>query len=541
MKKSLFRTCTALLLVSMMPLGASCGKKVADSENDLQIFVLDAGYGTAWAKDIAEAFKNEPWVKEKYPNLNVPEPKTSDQKQLAQSYMGAPKTNTFDVLFGQQLYTYYGTTEILDLTESVYNQKVPGEDILYKDKMNSSMRESYWYTDITGGGMDGYYAVPWQGGYASILYNEDVLAASGVTEVPRTTDELIAACETVTQKNKDKPASDATKAYAIIQSSEAPYWDMYYFNTVWAQYDGVKGYDNFNNGIYETEDGASYSNEIFKTKGRLRALEFFEEIMDYDKGYVSPRSFSDTFMIAQAAFLKGAAAFHVNGDYFTREMYDTYNRMPEADRDVINIMRPPVLSSVIEVLPDQSVENDAELSALVKAIDAEDPALTGEGYSVTQADYDKVLEARFTVGSGTTVQGIIPSYSNAKDVAIDFLRYMATDKALNIYTRATNGCTLDFNYDVKEKDPELYNSLAPLNKTKIDFFTAKNAEVKILKSKTAYPLYMYANLTPFAETTYWVTLTAKGNKKTAQKYYDETIELWTDAKFKQALGLAGLQ
>lgn len=540
MKKSLLKTCAALMLLGIMPFNAACGKKAVDDENTLEIFVLDAGYGTAWAEQIAESFKNEDWVKEKYPALKVEKPRTSDQKALAQSYMSAPKTNNFDILFGQQLQSYFGTTEIVNITQSVYNAKVPGENVLFKDKMNSSVRENFEYKDITGSGMDGYYAVPWQGGYAGILYNEDVLKANGV-EVPRTTDEFIAACEKITANNKDKSDSDATKSYAIIQSSEAPYWDMYYFCIPWAQYDGVKGYENFYNGIYEDEDGAVYSNKIFQTKGRLRALEFFEEVMDYDKGFISPRSFSDTFMIAQAAFLKGAAAFHVNGDYFTREMYDTYNRMPEADRDTINIMRSPVLSSILEVLPDKSVENDEELSALIKAIDEENPAVEGDGYKVTQADYDRVKDARFTVSCGATVQGIIPSYAKAKDVAIDFLRYMATDKALNIYIKATNGCALDFDYDVKTQDPELYNSLQPLNKTKIDYFSAGNAKVKLLKSKYAFPLYIYANLTPFAETTYWTTLTAKGNTKTAQTYYEETIKLWTDAKFKQALGLAGLQ
>ncbi len=541
MKKTLTKISAALLLVSMFPLGVSCGgKDVADGATDLEIFVLDAGYGTAWAKEIGEAFKSEAWVQEKYPNLTV-SVRSNDQKTYAASMLSTPKENTFDILFGQGLSSNYGSDTIADLTECVYNAEVPGEGgTLYKDKMISSVRDSYYYTDIVDDSKNGYYAVPWQGGMSGILYNEDVLKANGVA-VPRTTDEFIAACQTITDKNKNKADSDATKAYAIIQSSEAPYWDMYYFATPWAQYDGVQGYDNFYNGIYDNGDGTlERSNKIFQMKGRLRALEYFEEVMDYSKGYISPRSFSDTFMIAQSAFLKGAAAFHVNGDYFTREMYDTYNRMPEKDRDVINIMRSPVISAITEVLPDKSVENDAELSALIKAIDECNDALSGEGYSVTQDDYDRVKEARFIVGTGGGVQGLIPSYATAKEVAIDYLRYMATDKALGIYVKATNGCTLDFHYDVKDKDMELYNSLMPLNKTKIDYFSAGNEEPHILRNKSSYPLNQYGELKPFIATDIWTVFTAQKNEYTAQGYFDETIKYWSTDTFNKALSASGL-
>lgn len=155
MKKSLLKTCAALMLLGIMPFNAACAKKAVDNENTLEIFVLDAGYGTAWAEQIAESFKNEDWVREKYPALKVEKPRTSDQKALAQSYMSAPKTNNFDILFGQQLQSYFGTTEIVNITQSVYNEKVPGENVLFKDKMNSSVRETFEYKDITGGGMDG--------------------------------------------------------------------------------------------------------------------------------------------------------------------------------------------------------------------------------------------------------------------------------------------------------------------------------------------------------------------------------------------------
>ena len=58
MKKSLLKTCAALMLLVIMSFNAACAQNAGGDENTLEIFVLDAGYGTAWAEQIAESFKN---------------------------------------------------------------------------------------------------------------------------------------------------------------------------------------------------------------------------------------------------------------------------------------------------------------------------------------------------------------------------------------------------------------------------------------------------------------------------------------------------
>ena len=52
---------------------ASCGgnggggNKVSDTDETLQIYVWQGGYGTDWADSLIDSFQKQEWVKEKYP------------------------------------------------------------------------------------------------------------------------------------------------------------------------------------------------------------------------------------------------------------------------------------------------------------------------------------------------------------------------------------------------------------------------------------------------------------------------------------------
>ena len=69
-------TIKKLLLASILTIGAlssaSCKKKIENNENTLEIYLADFGYGYEWLNSMIDSFKNQDWVKEKYPNLNIP-------------------------------------------------------------------------------------------------------------------------------------------------------------------------------------------------------------------------------------------------------------------------------------------------------------------------------------------------------------------------------------------------------------------------------------------------------------------------------------
>lgn len=96
MKKVSILALSALLAASTC-LAGSCGKNVVpDDEQTLQIYVFQAGYGTKWCKDLIELFKEQDWVKEKYPELKIPAPTENDVSSFAESRLSAgEKGNTY--------------------------------------------------------------------------------------------------------------------------------------------------------------------------------------------------------------------------------------------------------------------------------------------------------------------------------------------------------------------------------------------------------------------------------------------------------------
>ena len=79
MKKRISKIVT-MMLVAILSIGAfGCfGGKVADDEQTLQIYCNDSGYGVDWCDAMIEAFKEQDWVKEKYPELKIPKPTYND-------------------------------------------------------------------------------------------------------------------------------------------------------------------------------------------------------------------------------------------------------------------------------------------------------------------------------------------------------------------------------------------------------------------------------------------------------------------------------
>ena len=140
---------TALVLSAGMLLMVGCGKKIDPSDpQTLQVYVYNAGYGYQWCEDILDAFKEEEWVKEKYPNLVIDFDK-NELDTYGGDQLSRGESNDYDLLFGQGLNSYMGPSgEVLDLTESVYESEVPGEEITVAGKMNDSYLISSAYNDI---------------------------------------------------------------------------------------------------------------------------------------------------------------------------------------------------------------------------------------------------------------------------------------------------------------------------------------------------------------------------------------------------------
>lgn len=515
----------AVILTLTTFANSACGNEAKDSATDLEIYCTDAGYKTEWVSDIIDLFKQQAWVKEKYPELTVTL-STNDDQTFASSRLDAgAKANTIDLLFGLNMWGYSGEGSYAqDLTEGVYNTKVPGEDILYKDKMQESYVLSNQYVRPNSDKIS-YYTTSWAGGMNSILYNEDLFIANGFS-VPNTTDELIAICEQYKAK--------AETNYAFVQSYDADYFN-YMFPIWWAQYEGLQGYENFFNGI----DNNAYSLRIFDQKGREYALEVFEEILDSDNGYLSPFGFTQKYMQTQAAFIRGESLMHVNGDWFSSEML-SFMEMEGDNAPVIKMMRAPIISKLGEKLG----ITDSELSQIVSYVDkigageqAEAPSFTSTKNYSKEKVIESVKEARTIVYSiGGTHHAVVPTYATAKDVAMDFLRFMATDIALDAYSKATVGALLPFNFKMSD---ETYKSITDAQQGRYDYFQSKNG-LNTLILPQYFPLVRYAYLSAFTNEKYYQTFSVTGNTITPADFMKNTKDAWDESKFADALKSAGL-
>jgi hypothetical protein len=202
--------------------------------------------------------------------------------------------------------------------------------------------------------------------------------------------------------------------------------------TAWElQYDSVDYY--YNNMMQRKgENGNAPSKEVLiKKDGRYEAMKVAEKILTPDTAH--PESTNTNHTKVQTLFLNGEAVFMPNGSWLLSESENSNN----ID---VRMMKIPVISSIINVLPDKSVADDAELSALIHAIDRGETALRSDNfaYEVTQADYDRVKEARNVMYNNASEQYVfIPEYSNAIDGAKEFLRYFYSDEALVTFVQKT--------------------------------------------------------------------------------------------------------
>ncbi len=504
-----------------------CTKGQGGEVGTLNIYVLKKGYGTEWAYALKDEFLKQDWVKEKYPDLKVvitEDPNDSTYN----NELSKGKVSKFDIMFSGYTQGSNGDARLLDLTDLVYKAEVPGENTTYEKKLVEGIADANSYSNAQG---KRYGTVTYVNGMFGILYNKTKLDALGFAE-PNTTDELLGIMKKVKEGDIKDGVYDNT--YSIVNTTNGYSYQM--FSMWWAQYEGIEEYENFFDGVYLGKQDPY----IFKQQGRLESLTVLQELFKRSNGYLHPDAAKVDYLSHQLALMKGDGLFHFNGDYFTTEM----EMHKEEGGDKIGMLKAPIISSIIKHDDCASIENDAELSALVKAIDGGSTELTGEGYAVDQTAFDKILEARSLVNSSTYESGMIPTWAVNQEAAVDFLRFMATDIAYEIVLEATDGLALPFKYDLKSKNIELYNKLEPVHQTKIDLYSKSPV---IVKGNTSFllgrcGLFPLTSQTENNKVAFESLFGSAENAKTAQQVFDGDYEYWTkndNSNWKTLLAAAG--
>lgn len=522
--------------------GSGCNNnKSLDSSNPntLEVYVYNAGYGYKWCESMLDAFQQEDWVKEKYPNLVVDLTQDAVQESAA-THLKSGDTK-FDIVFSTNSWAYANAQYAADLSESVFNTQVPGEEVKYSEKMTPSMLSSLQDTQSTD--KETYYTTSWANVMTGIVYNETKLDALGFS-VPKTTDELIKICESVyggtvlegAPLNGKKAVGDAidtsvyANKYSFITYGVSPY-SNYSLSTWWAQYEGEEEYYNF----FKGSDGIGLSPAVLKQPGRLESLKVIEQIQKKSNGAerytkLDPSAEREAYRNAQSRLILGEALFMFNGDWFNYEMAD-FTKGAGDQAGTVKIMKTPVISSLKGKI---NIASDSELADVVSAVD--------EGYStkaeavsggaqgignVSEEDYETIYQAREVMYSiGANHNAIIPQNSPAKELASDFLRYTATDKCLNIFIESTNGASMPFVYNLKSENTGLYDSLSAMGKNSIDALS--DAGLKILPNVSTLPLVLKGSFSAWKSIGDKAGYVIYSKDETAHQIFDDDYSYWTE-------------
>lgn len=442
-KKILACLLSAVMLMSTAT-AVGCNNKSKNSDTTLYIEIEDAGYGTQWLDPLIEMFEAEhEGITVKVNAITKGGGEIREKVVSGSSYL--------DLIFieyqFEDVMTPVSTPEgtkydcpFADISD-IFNEKVPGEDILLKDKiLPAGLQEA---TVDEGTNNERQYAFPWMASLESIVVNKDVIP-TGMEELPRTTDEFVDYCKNA--KNKG--------VTSVVHSLSTSYWNNIY--DLWMfQYYGSHATEQFYKG-YDMEDPENEEKrneaQIFASDGLLYALEALEEILSPDTRINDEVTQSLDFTSVQNKFLntKNNVLFMPNGLWLEREMAGNWS-----DTNLnIEFMKMPVISALGEKL---SI-TDSQLSAIVKWVDEgekpeEKPTFDSDSYTEEEI-IDTVRDARSLIKANFGFNGLIPSYSKKVDLAKEFLQLMATDRGMEaMYT--TCGSASAFRYPV-DKLEQLY-------------------------------------------------------------------------------------
>lgn len=403
--KTLNKLLVLLIAASVALSATACGKKGTEEignsdytgeKTEIELWLWEAGYGKEYIKNIAKAFVEE------YPMYTIKIEATADSEFLSNKLPLNAELNSADLMMSVSLGR--NMMEYCEPINDVLDYVNPGETKSIKEKIGTAITDSLVYGDGK------YYNVPYVSGYTGLTYNEDILKDY---YIPNTTDELIALVNELVSDHK----------VPFIHFTGGGYWDAM-FNMWQGQYLGVDV-------IHDIYENPTLDKVTSDDNGVLEALKVLEECLNSPKKYVNGSN-AFNFTDAQTLYLEGESVMMVNGSWMEYEMSGNY----EPGTKNFKMMKTPVISSIINKCP--SIEDDDELSSLVKAIDAGKTTLVGTGYEVTQDDYNRVAEARkimynHCIGHAACV----PKYSDNIKGAKDFLKFYFSDRALKIFADTT--------------------------------------------------------------------------------------------------------
>ncbi len=356
--------------------------------NELYITVYDGGYGTEWIDQVSKDYEAKTGIKVNW---------TADQSILDRmdSELDSPQS---DIYMSHDIrWQEYAEAELLEPLDDLYDSEVEGTGKTFKQRLCGGAEE---VSKLNGH----YYKVCYTQGAGGLVYNKTMFEENNL-EVPTTYDELYSLCQTIIDAHieGDDPGS-YVKPIGWSGADREYYWDYIVFEW-WAQLGGKGVIDDFK--AYLGNDGRySTGYQVYDPSDNHK-----EFVQAYQKWYdliVGHPSFS----ISKPQDEK---LFQVNSKFASGQL----------------AMIPYAQWAKYEIQQNSGIELDFDI-AMMKT-----PKV-----SATADDYN------FNVGFGDSM--IIPADipDASKEMAKDFLRYLAGKEACKTFVDKARGAFLAFDYSI---------------------------------------------------------------------------------------------
>lgn len=400
MKKTLgIRVLSMLTLLSIASCGRTTEEKVDESNYDTVLTVEVLQGG--FGRDCYEAVGKA--FMAKHPDVLVKYTYNPDINSQTATKLSSGK-NLKDIYCVRSIkdimnWSIQGYVE--DLSDLYHSEVENGKTIL--DKMDPMAAE---YSEYQGK----YYSIPEYYSIDGVVYNRKLFEKNSWS-IPTTINDFRTLCDQIGETSISPLVYCGARADGYL-----------YFPTdnIMDAYEGVANLDKFYR--FESADVFKPENSV----GKLYGLTFLTDFM-FNSSYTYSRSATLTHTNAQSMLIQDKAAMMFNGSWFTNEMKNTIAAAKNFEAGIFPCPYPA---------------------------DANNQPLHAEGY--TCEDNKPVIDA--SIGASY----FIPKQAKNKEMAKEFLKFMETEEACEIYTQ--NSCAVrPFDYD-KDPTSDTYKDLSSFGK-----------------------------------------------------------------------------
>ena len=561
MKKLLSVFLASILCVGCLTLGFGCKKKtdVSKDPKTINVRLYKAGFGDLFLYELKQKFE-QVYAKEGY-KVNILKPSSSSSgTPMVQEMSRGYKKTQIDLYVTGAIWPnhvskagQYGEV-CEDLEDLVFNQTAIGYDGKETDKKISELMNADLVPFLRAD--DGtMYGFSWAQTSAGMVVNTSKLADYGITELPRTTNEMFECFEVILNGANGLGTSAETKTYPVTYNlaegaGGATTYQISAFKQWIAQYD-IDWYNEHLRMQTENADGTWTDMQdgwkVFEDGRITDVLEVSAQFMA-DK-YAAPNSTVHDLDQAQGLIMAendgrgNNAVFMLNGDWFLNEIKANYkNQLHD-----ISFMNVPVISAYgVKLMGAGTRLNLADnvcddvLSLACKFVDEGKSVaeiITGVqaelGVTLNQEEAQSIATARgICFSRGIEHLCFVTKGSTKKDIAALFMRMMASADFANTFLAKSNGSTP---YATSTVDPEYQFISQARALVSNPHFRAINGRVQGIRREVLTHDYLLpvAGASNMALTLRNKYVNAKGDvKKVAQEVQKEAVDTakkyWND-------------